>query len=204
MSCRQRTFGLKHLYFDQVWETVDGGVEIAFPTQLEFPIKNPKPLDLSGLNANILETSNGQIDTSSNVIQSMLTALQSIKKGDYFIAQDPTQPVNDHGALIVGWGPAQSCSSVIAQEDTGNPYEIGSNWGNNQVPYIADYNFGGTSLIGYTQDQRPRPFYCVKVQDNNLTQAKPSNTRFSGTRWRFFHLPDRMFIPEFKRYTQSR
>ena len=24
MSCRQRTFGLKHLHFDQMWETVDG------------------------------------------------------------------------------------------------------------------------------------------------------------------------------------
>ena len=88
--------------------------------------------------------------------------LAELDTGDYVFLSDES-----HGFLIVGWGPAYECPDALnAQSDgdeSGKPnayFTVERQEGVQQIPYVVDFCYGYANWTGWTQDPRPRPFYC--------------------------------------------
>ncbi len=113
----------------------------------------------------------------------------SLRAGDYMFI-----PSSAHGLLVVGWGPPNLCADVIENENTGQfPVLEERRTTTSYVPYVADYSYG---VGGWTQDPRPRPFYCTAVNDG----VNPLGRWDTTGGWEFYTIPDVISIPSERLY----
>ncbi|MEP7286967.1 MAG: RHS repeat-associated core domain-containing protein [Chloroflexota bacterium] len=161
---------------------------------------NPKYQYSSANRSPYFVDANGVVDTKNiGLLYGYLLSIQSVRKGDYFFDEDLLNPVNDHGTVVVGWGPLANCGDVSARENQKQPYALADRTdldyhdllepSQMMVPYVADNNYGVTRAggpIGHLQDTRPRPFYCLKAKYADF---------FGGTKWRFYRMPDSITVP---------
>jgi hypothetical protein len=71
--------------------------------------------------------------------------------------------VSTHGFLVVGWGPVALCDSMTIEPISSLAVDYAGTGADPQVPYVADFGFGGNPQDGYRWRQYPgaRPFYCT-------------------------------------------
>jgi hypothetical protein len=114
--------------------------------------------------------------------------LNTVQAGDYVYIDNPDNDADNHGFMVVGWGPLLGTQDAIAHANT-NALSISRNPPTNIVPYVADFCFGtteaprpnsldsanGDDRTGWLQDPRPRPFYSTHVNmKDNLTTDQMS------------------------------
>jgi predicted outer membrane repeat protein len=150
------------------------------------------------------------IDTFAN------SDLNTLKSGDYmYLPSDPSEepePPDNHGCLIVGWGPVLDVQTGI-QYALDNPLTVSRDAGpGHLIPYIVDFCFGSNGTddgTGWLQDPRPRPFYsaAVLISNANLRSDQLDLLRvpdgfltevfdyFTSSTWQFHKLPDAVSIP---------
>jgi len=126
--------------------------------------------------------------------------LSGIEAGDYMFINSgnysSVSNADDHGYIVVGWGNVINCADAL--EDSSLAALQTEKTSGDQVPYVVDYSYGGAvDNRGWTQDPRPRPFYCSKYSQGDSYQPFGDG---GSHEWFFYHIPDYVYIPCDRQY----
>jgi hypothetical protein len=120
-----------------------------------------------------------------------------ITKGDLVFTFDPNSSVNQHVAMVVGWGPYVE---TWAQLSTVARVQLQANPGPNLVPYIVDHGPQGkyaldfpTLHFSYVVRQGYRPYYALAWPQYNGDSFTWINTNNNARH--FIKLPDKFQVP---------
>ena len=110
---------------------------------------------------------------------------RQLQLGDYMYINPLNQ--DDHGLLVVGWGPILPCADAIAARFNIDSFEpIYTTTVNQIVPYVADFT--------RAQSPVPRPFYCTMyLEPGGLVN-------FAVHDWYFYTIPNQITLSISKIY----